>query len=125
MSQNQNALERLMKRSKPKVPSRPDVVSEGSNSDIKTQRLNEQDKSEFQTVRNTTRLEVGVNEALSNLCRQEKITKETWFEAAYLYLSERPEVMKEVIELASERIEERKEIANIRRAEAMKKKFLS
>lgn len=175
-STNTNALERLMNRQKPIVPSRSDVVNEINpqnsttlsgqdtnisrnqelttskcqdsktfrHQDFTTSKLEDTNTSthqdsilsthqqtsisinpdEFETVRNTTRIESNVDQALRNFCQQNKITKETWFEAAYLYLSQQPEAMDEVIELASQRLSERKQIADHRRAVAMQKRLI-
>ena len=136
MTQSTNALERLINRQKPVVPSRDDVVNNIKPQDIKTPRHQDSVASEpqdssisinpdnFETIRNTTRIESNVDQALRNFCQQNKITKETWFEAAYLYLSKQPDVMDEVIELASQRLLERKQIADHRRAVAMQKRLI-
>jgi hypothetical protein len=136
MTESTNALERLMSRQKPVVPARDDVVSEIKHQDIKTSRhqklkISNPDHSplpinpdEFETVRNTTRIECNIDRALRSVCQKHKITKETWFEAAYLYLAGQPDAMDEVIELASQRLSERKQIADHRRAVTMQKRLL-
>ncbi len=135
MTQSTNALERLINRQKPVVPSRDDLVNEIKSQDSLTSRHQDLTASkfhrlqsinplEFETVRNTTRIESTVDKALRSLCLKRKITKETWFEAAYLYLSDHPDAMDEVMELASERLLERKQIADHRRAVAMQKRLL-
>lgn len=102
------------------------LVEESISKDIKTslrQDLQTSSNSDiFETARNTIRLEVTVDQALRRLCTEERITKETWFEAAYLYLSEQPEAMDEVARLAQARLNQRKQIADYRRAVAMQKR---
>ncbi|CCI34515.1 MULTISPECIES: hypothetical protein [Microcystis] len=41
---------------------------------------------DFETVRNTIRLDRAIDDSLRQLCHDERITKETLLEAAYLYL---------------------------------------
>lgn len=159
MSQN-NALNRLVSKQKPKVPPRGDVISESVNNDVKAQRQQDLDTplpvieteastqennlqishdsktsfsqdikakiglGTFETVRNTIRIESEVDESLRQLCHQERITKETWLEAAYLYLEVRPEELAEVIRLAQERLSQRKAIADYKRAKTMQERFL-
>ena len=154
MSQPENALERLMNRTKPKVPPRSDLVEDIVSLDIKTQRQqdlmaspvgrgaelppptsvtldsktslrqdSETDAETFETVRNTIRLDASIDQELRRLCSEERITKETWFEAAYLYLSQQPEAMDKVVNLAQNRLNQRKQIADYRRAVAMQKRI--
>ncbi|ACK74097.1 hypothetical protein PCC7424_5530 (plasmid) [Gloeothece citriformis PCC 7424] len=78
----------------------------------------------FETVRNTIRIESEVDESLRQLCHEERITKETWLEAAYLYLCEKPEELAQVIQLAQERLSQRKAIADYKRAKTMQERFL-
>jgi hypothetical protein len=162
MSQS-NALERLMKKQKPTVPARTDVVEESVSHDVKTSQQQDtitstgqetkvevetpevtvlhsmshdsktslgQDSEtqitlgNFETVRNTIRIESIVDDELRRLCHDERITKETWLEAAYLYLSDKPNEMAEVIQLAQERLQHRKAIADYKRAKTMQQRFL-
>lgn len=123
-----NALERLVAREKPKVPPRTDVVEELTNLDVKTSSSQDlEDKitqDQFETVRNTIRIESSVDESLRGLCHSERITKETWLEAAYLFLRERPEEMEVVVGTARERLQHRRAIANYQRAKTMQERFL-
>jgi len=151
-----NALERLMKKQKPKVPNRPDVVEKslslnalspeivGSETlsgdskeekqsqvslDVKKSMSQEVERSlkldNFETVRNTIRIESGVDESLRQLCYQEHLTKEIWLEAAYLFLVERPDELSKVNKIARERLESRKAIADRKRAKTMQERFLT
>jgi hypothetical protein len=66
--------------------------------------VSQDDEAELpQLVRTTTRLEEEIDKALRHLCMDEKITKEVWFEAAYLYLAEHPKAMQAVNGVAKER----------------------
>ena len=154
MKDKGNALNRLMnKRSRPTVQPRADVVSESISQDVKTSlsqdiktdvnidmknSLSQNTKTDvnkdIQTglpidmpkmVRSTTRLDESIDTALRHLCTDYKLTKEVWFEAAYLYLCEHPEAMEAVNELAHERLQQRKQVADLRRAQTMKKKLES
>jgi hypothetical protein len=135
---NNPAIDRIISRQKPKVPSRGDVVEELVSQDIKTslsqnvditEPIESLEKSQTQpepleTVRNTVRIEYEVDEALRRLCHSERITKETWLEAAFLVLQENPEQLEKVVALAQERLQRRKAIANYQRAKTMQKRFL-
>jgi hypothetical protein len=149
MSQS-NALDRLVSKKKPVVSPRSDVVSESVSLDVKTIRQQDKETSDdtkdnsshdsqislsqdvqtrltlddFETVRNTIRIDSTIDEPLRRLCHDERITKETWLEAAYLYLSERPDELAEVVRVARERLEQRKAIADYKRAKTMQERFL-
>ena len=137
-----DALERLMnKRSRPKVPHRPNEVIESVSHDVNTslsqdiQTEKPQDTQvskrqrkkmplplDIKTIRSTTRLEESVDSALRYLCTNERLTKEVWFEAAFLYLSDNPKALEKVNQLAHERLQQRKEIADLKRAMTMKER---
>jgi len=76
-----------------------------------------------QLVRTTTRLEEEIDKALRHLCMDEKITKEVWFEAAYLYLVEHPKAMQAVNGVAKERYQRRKRAADLRKLETMQNRL--
>lgn len=141
-----SGLDRLMnQRSRPKVPKRTDLVDEASNQDlivnrshdvktplsqdIKKTMSNNQETQQNQlfddivTVRSTTRLEESIDTKLRHLCTDEKLTKETWIEAAFLYLAANPESLKQVNEIAQQRLRKRKEIADLKRALTMKERL--
>lgn len=127
MTQN-DALDRIMLRQKPKVPSRSDVVKESMSLDVMSsvsQDLeNPSTQDPFETVRNTIRIESNVDEGLRQICHSERITKETFLEASYLFLQEHPEQLAKVVSIAQERLQQRKEIANYQRAKTMQRRFL-
>ncbi|WP_206756588.1 hypothetical protein [Oscillatoria sp. FACHB-1406] len=148
MTDKPNALDRIMnKRSRPAVPPRADIVNESVSQDVKTslsqdiktnrqQDINVDRPQDVNTnrlqdinieipkvVRSTTRIEESIDTAMRHLCADEKLTKEVWFEAAYLYLVEHPEAMGEVNAIARERLKQRKEAADLRRAQTMKEKL--
>ncbi len=141
-----SSLDRLMsKRSRPKVPKRTDLIEETNTKDIidnnsqdvnmslsqdvKTKVNNDQKVEKNQlfedivTVRSTTRLEESIDAKLRHLCTDEKITKETWIEGAFLYLLDHPERLREVNEIAQQRLRKRKEIADLKRAMTMKERL--
>lgn len=136
MTDKGNALDRIMsKRTRPAVPARDDIVNESIAQDAKTSLsqdiktgVGHDSKKNFslempKVVRSTTRLEESIDTALRHLCADEKLTKEVWFEAAFLYLSNQPEAMAAVNEIASERLRQRKQAADLRRAQTMKDKL--
>ena len=140
----EDALERLMQRQRPSVPPRADGLeppvkspqqvavagnrsgySDSSESTgIDVSMSVSQDETELpQLVRTTTRLEEEIDKALRHLCMDEKITKEVWFEAAYLYLAEHPKAMQAVNGVAKERYQRRKRAADLRKLETMQKRL--
>ena len=140
-----SSLENLMsQRSRPKVPKRPDIITKNSqdviidnSQDVKTSLSQDTKKSmsnnqetqksqlfeDIVTVRSTTRLEASIDKKLRHLCTDEKLTKETWIEAAFLYLSAHPDEMTQVNEIAQQRLRNRKELADLKRAMAMKERL--
>ncbi|MEM8804456.1 MAG: hypothetical protein AAGF01_00190 [Cyanobacteria bacterium P01_G01_bin.38] len=144
---NEDALERLMQRKRPSVPPRTDalvptspVVKSGQGNDttdeppgytdagvstgVDVNMSTQHDETDLpQLVRTTTRLEAHIDKALRHLCMDEKVTKEVWFEAAYLYLVEHPKAMKAVNGLAKQRYQRRKRAADLRKLETMQKRL--
>ena len=141
-----SGLDRLMnQRSRPKVQKRPDLIDEASNQnliankshDVKTPLSQDTKKTisnnqetqqnqlfdDIVTVRSTTRLEESIDTKLRHLCTDEKLTKETWIEAAFLYLEANPKSLKQVNEIAQQRLRKRKEIADLKRAMTMKERL--
>jgi hypothetical protein len=143
----EDALKRLMQRQRPSVLPRADGLgaelpvkspqqlaaggyrsgysdsSESTGVDV-SMSVSQGDEAELpQLVRTTTRLEEEIDKALRHLCMDEKITKEVWFEAAYLYLVEHPKAMKAVNGLAKERYQRRKRAADLRKLETMQKRL--
>jgi hypothetical protein len=144
-----NALDRLINKKKPTVPPRIDVVGEvpqiptgqkekiaelsqdainNLSQDGKTslsQDVNaEIPLDDFETVRNTIRLDRAIDDSLRQLCHDERITKETLLEAAYLYLDAHPTELEEVVQTARQRLQQRKAIADYKRAKTMQERFL-
>ena len=144
---NEDALERLMQQQRPTVPPRSDGLEETSRVKSRqpdagaamTSRYSDSDESAGvdvsmsvgqdgnsdlpQLVRTTTRLEEEIDKALRHLCMDERITKEVWFEAAYLYLMEHPKAMKVVNGIAKERYQRRKRATDLRKLETMQKRL--
>lgn len=97
--------------------------SESASVDV-SMSVSQDDEAELpQLVRTTTRLEEEIDKALRHLCMDEKITKEVWFEAAYLYLTEHPKAMQAVNGVAKERYQRRKRAADLRKLETMQKRL--
>ena len=130
-----NALDRLVNKKKPSVPPRIDVVeeilpipsqpkeeiaeltqdaiknlSQDSKTSLSQDTNTETDLDDFETVRNTIRLDRAIDDSLRQLCQDERITKETLLEAAYLYLDAHPTELEEVVRTARQRLQRRKEI---------------
>lgn len=67
----------------------------------------------------TLRVDDKVDKGLKSLCTIENISKETFLEAAYLVCMENQEFMQQVLSIATERKQERREAGIQRRAKAM------
>ena len=130
-----DALERLIRQKRPKVPPR---THEAPTSQEKSESKNELTLNNIdvnaslsqdvqtdlpQVVRTTTRIEESIDKSLRHLCTNERVTKEVWFEAAYLYLSQHPEAMNAVNEIARERLSRRKYAADLRKLSTMQKRL--
>ena len=137
-----DALDRLKKRSRPTVPNR-DVsltpVSEPSTSqDISISRYLEEKISAspavqisrpvesgqpLTTKQTTLRLEQGVSDRLQNLCRKSGICREVLIEAMFEFSESNPDVLQQVLSDASNKNEQRQQIANLKRAKSMMERF--
>jgi hypothetical protein len=143
----EDALERLMQRQRPSVPLRAQgLEAEIASAEVRSihtdaresdhlngngavyadvnESVSQGEKvSEPKRVRTTTRLDAEVDKGLRTLCMDERITKEVWFEAAYLYLAEHPEAMTAVVGMARERYQYRKRAAEWKKLATMQKRL--
>jgi lipoate-protein ligase A len=69
----------------------------------------------------TLRVDESIDRGLKSLCSGEKITKETFLEAAYLVCEQNQEMMAKVLEISKLRRKERREVGVTRRAQSMTK----
>jgi hypothetical protein len=76
-----------------------------------------------EVVRSTIRLSAEIDEELRQLCQREKITKDTFLEAAYLVVGEEGELRTRVLQLAKERYKQRKQVGEKRKLMTMMKKM--
>ncbi|OCQ91152.1 hypothetical protein BCD67_00305 [Oscillatoriales cyanobacterium USR001] len=76
-------------------------------------------EKEQKLVAFTLRVENSIDKGLKSLCTQEGITKETFLEAAYLVCLDNEQLMQQVLEIAQERRQERRETGIVRRAQSM------
>ncbi|BAS60436.1 MULTISPECIES: hypothetical protein [Leptolyngbya] len=135
-----DAFDRLKNRSRATVPLRDASLVKDIN-DVKTefshlsetevtkveQSLSELNEVEAfpEVVRRTIRLEQQVDEELERLCSRERLTRETFLEAAYLLCNDKPEILQEVLTIAKERYRQRKAAGEKRKFQTMGKKFES
>lgn len=78
-----------------------------------------------EVVRRTIRLEKGVDADLEQLCRNQKITREVFLEAAYQLCETNPEWFAKVLEIAQERYAQRKTAGELRKLKTMENKLRS
>ncbi|MBD0363448.1 MAG: hypothetical protein ICV55_11860 [Coleofasciculus sp. C3-bin4] len=76
-----------------------------------------------EVVRSTIRLSAEIDKELRQLCQREKITKDTFLEAAYLVVGETGELRTRVLQLAKERYKQRKQVGEKRKLMTMMKKM--
>lgn len=75
------------------------------------------------TKRSTFRLDADLIERLHNFCRHQGLSREVLIEAMYEYMEANPEALAQVVENASQKHDQRQQMANRKRAEAMMSKF--
>ncbi|MEP0909125.1 hypothetical protein NC969_26740 [Leptolyngbya subtilissima ST-M1] len=80
-------------------------------------------ESEPPTKRSTFRLEADLIERLHTFCRHQGLSREVLIEAMYEYMEANPEALAQVVENASQKHDNRQQLANRKRAEAMMSKF--
>lgn len=117
-----DALKRLMQEKRPSVSPRQESLTP-KRTDVNTSLSQGADVDLPEVVRTTVRLEESIDKALRQLCLDAGLTKEVWFEAAYLYLSERPQELQAVNQVARERLERRKRAADVRKLRTMQKRL--
>ena len=132
-----DAFDRLKNRSRATVPLRDTSLTKGLNDEktefshlVETESSNEQTlennpetAGEFEVIRRTIRLEQTVDEGLEGLCSRERVTRETFLEAAYSLCVEKPELLQEILAIAKERYRLRKAAGERRKFQTMGKKY--
>ncbi|MBD2130106.1 hypothetical protein NDI39_31360 [Microcoleus sp. ZQ-A2] len=117
-----DALKRLMQSKRPSVSPRQESLTP-KLPDVSTSLSQSADIDLPEVVRTTVRLEESVDKALRQLCLEAGLTKEVWFEAAYLYLAQHPQDLEAVNQMAHERLERRKRAADVRKLRTMQKRL--
>ena len=146
-----NAIDRLKNRQRPKVDKRNasldptselnieenlghveqnseinSNITEFSNSVIESNNKNENDSKlnlDIEPIRRSIRLTPEIDEDIDQLCKDNKITRDTLFEATLTVCSNNQALMKKVIKEAQERYKERKRIGELKKLRTMKQKF--
>jgi len=129
-----DAIERLKNRSRATVPKRDASLMRGQNDEVTefshsietasfNSNISQEQDSESEVVRRTIRLDSDIDIQLEQLCRQQKITREVFLEAAFLTCSENKQIMDELLELAKNRYRDRKQLGEHRKFKAMEQKF--
>ena len=140
MDDKVSARDRLKRRNRPVVEERkpfvapenqPSIDSENQpsidseNQELKDARINaSKNKSIQETEHTTVRLEVKLKQRLDKLCskhKKDKVTRETLFEALFIYLEGHPEIQDEILAEAQRRGTIRAKLGVRRRAQVMLK----
>lgn len=74
-------------------------------------------------IRRTIRLDSAVDELIDDLCKGNKVTRDTLFEAAVLVCRQNQKVMKEVLTEAKERYLRRKRVGELKKISTMSRKY--
>lgn len=127
-----DALDRLKGRKRPVVPSRDTVLDPGNvpesqsstTQDISTTRYqNVEESRNLVTKQTTLRMESALSDRLQGLCREHKLSREVLIEAMFEHCEGDSDLMRIILENAQLRNEQRKQIANQKRASTMMKRF--
>jgi len=132
MDDKVSARDRLKRRNRPVVEERKPFVApenqpsiDSENQELKDARINaSKNKSIQETEHTTVRLEVKLKQRLDKLCskhKKDKVTRETLFEALFIYLEGHPEIQDEILAEAQRRGTIRAKLGVRRRAQAMLK----
>ena len=76
-----------------------------------------------QIIRRTIRLEQDIDTNLDSFCNVNKITRDTFLEAAFLVCSENEELLQEVLNQAKKRYQQRKQAGEQRKFQTLAKKI--
>ena len=130
-----DALERLKKRQRPSVPSRdaslgsekmdtsnPGSVDTSTSRYLDTQHSPKQPEL-LETKQSTLRLEAGLSERLSEVCKANGISREVLIEALFEYYEADQEAWQAILVEAKKRASYRMQVANMRRAKSMVQRF--
>ena len=74
-------------------------------------------------IRRTIRLDPAVDELIDDLCKGNKVTRDTLFEAAILVCNQNQKVMKKVLAEAQERYLQRKRVGELKKINTMSRKY--
>jgi hypothetical protein len=77
----------------------------------------------FELARRTIRLEQAIDERLEQLCRSERITRDTFIEAVYLICREDAQLRQQIVTIAKDRYQDRKRLGDQRKFATMAEKY--
>lgn len=106
--------------SEPQTPSKPELFN-SRHPEVKIPKP--VDIEEFDTKQSTLRMEAGLSDRLQSLCRSEGICREVLIEALFEYFEAHPDSQPEILSSAQTKNEHRQQLANLKRAQSMMKRF--
>jgi hypothetical protein len=98
-------------------------VNESNNNDLLTETSQSILSIDTEPIRRTIRLDPTVDAYMDTLCKKNKITKETLFEAAIIVCSNNQKILNKAIADAQKRYSNRKRIGEMKKLETMNRKF--
>jgi hypothetical protein len=109
-------------------PSSKTVNRQSTSPDTSTPRYPDTKKLEaitqpLTTKQSTLRLEANLSDRLQSLCREHNLCREVLLEAMFEHCEANQDVLKQVLVSAQEKNEHRQQIANLKRAQSMMKRF--
>jgi hypothetical protein len=118
-----DALERLKKRQRPSVPSRDASLTSGvvdiSISGYLDDDMAAQQPEPLLTKQSTLRLEAGLSDRLSEVCKANGISREVLIEALFAHYEADSPGWQAILTAAKQRASYRMRVANMRRAKSM------
>ena len=102
------------------------IIQEASTTEPshdKTFKKSYPDSMEIKTKQSTVRLEERISQKIARKCREEKISREVFLEALFVYFENHKSIHSKVLQEAKKRDAKRQKIANYRRAKSMISRF--
>jgi alanyl-tRNA synthetase len=146
-----DVFERLKKKTRPSVPARDTTLVKVQHDNLQNDQISEfshlsdqakpdSDSEEVikdkvstsnqkqqielpQIIRRTIRLEQDIDTNLDSFCNVNKITRDTFLEAAFIVCSENEELLQEVLNQARKRYQQRKQVGEQRKFQTLAKKI--
>ena len=85
--------------------------------------ISRQEVTALETKQTTLRLEADLSSRLQSMCRDREICREVLVEAMFEFCESNPDILEQIMPVAQQKNEHRQQLANLRRAQSMMKRF--